>query len=208
MALSLLHSVYGNELFQLPLPFLEEVPVGDRKLFLAMLERRINSPLTSSCGRLFDAVAAIIGLRNRVSYEGQAAIELEALAEKSDSTDSYPFEINGEDGPLVADFRPMFLSMVRDVTDSVPAAVIARCFHNTVAAVTAEVCERIRSESGLDRVVLSGGVFQNRLLSEGIYDLLDGRGFQVFTQRLVPPNDGGLALGQAIIAGRSLEQCV
>jgi len=204
MALSHLHAAYGEELFDLPLPFLAEIPEGDRKLFLAMLTRRLNSPLTSSCGRLFDAVAALTGLRNRVSYEGQAAIELEAVAELSGSDKVYPFTIDDVDGTLVLDFRPLLRALVRDVTDGKPVAAMARAFHNTVAAAVAEVCERVRRESGMDRVVLSGGVFQNKLLSEGVFDLLSGRGFQVFNQRLVPPNDGGLALGQAIIAGRSV----
>lgn len=204
MALSQLHAAYGEELFDLPLPFLAEIPEGDRKLFLTMLNRRLNSPLTSSCGRLFDAVAALTGLRNRVSYEGQAAIELEAVAELSGTDKVYPFTIDDVEGTLVLDFRPLLRALVRDVTDGKPVAESARAFHNTVAAAVAEVCERIRRENGMDRVVLSGGVFQNKLLSEGVFDLLSGRGFQVFSQRLVPPNDGGLALGQAIIAGRSV----
>jgi hydrogenase maturation protein HypF len=204
MALSHLHAVYGAELFDLPLPFLAEIPVGDRKLFLAMLEKGINSPLTSSCGRLFDTVAAIIGLRRRVTYEGQAAIELEALAESAETDAAYPFIlVDGETG-CVVDFRPMLRALVTDTAAGRPGGIIARCFHNTVAAVVGAVCEAIRRESGMGRIVLSGGVFQNKLLSEGVFTLLSGLGFQVFTHRLVPPNDGGLALGQAIIAGRSV----
>lgn len=204
MALSHLYSVYGEDLFELPLPFLEEIPAGERKLFLAMLERGINSPLTSSCGRLFDTAAALIGLRGRVSYEGQAAIELEALAESAETEALYPFALeDGEEG-LMVDFRPMILALVEDVADGGLGSFMARRFHNTVAAAAGAVCGEIRAESGTDRVVLSGGVFQNKLLSEGVFALLSGRGFQVFTHRLVPPNDGGLALGQAIIAGRSM----
>jgi hydrogenase maturation protein HypF len=168
-----------------------------------MLERRLNSPLTSSCGRLFDAVAALIGLRSRVTYEGQAAIELEALAERSDSEEAYPFAVEEENAPFAVDFRPMFRAMVDDLSDRVEGRDIARRFHNTVADAVGRVCDRIRAGSGLDRVVLSGGSFQNRLLSEGVFDLLSSRGFHVHAHRLVPPNDGGLALGQAIIAGRS-----
>ena len=104
----------------------------------------------------------------------------------------------------MVDFRPMFRALVTDTADGRPGGVIARCFHNTVAAVVGTVCEAIRRESGMGRIVLSGGVFQNKLLSEGVFTLLTGLGFQVFTHRLVPPNDGGLALGQAIIAGRSI----
>lgn len=203
MALSHLHAVYGAEMFHVPLPFLSEISAGDRKLFLAMLERGINSPLTSSCGRLFDTVAALIGLRGRVSYEGQAAIELEALAEAAETDAVYPFSLEEMEGCRVVDFRPMIRALVTDVAVGRSGAEIARCFHNTVAAVVGAVCGEIRAERGTDRVVLSGGVFQNKLLSEGIFALLTGKDFQVFTHRLVPPNDGGLALGQAIIAGRS-----
>jgi len=203
MALSHLHAAYGEGVFDLGPPFLAQVPEGERKLFLAMLARRINSPLTSSCGRLFDAVAALIGLRSRVSYEGQAAIELEALAESGDTKEMYPFESGEAGGTIEVDFRPMFRRLVGEVRDGKPPAAMARAFHNTVAAVVGRVCEALRAGSGLDRVVLSGGVFQNKLLSEGVFDLLTGRNFKVFIHRLVPPNDGGLALGQAIIAGRT-----
>ncbi len=207
MALSYLYAEFGDELLDLPLSCVTQVPEGERKLFLKMLERRLNSPLTSSCGRLFDAVAALIGLRGKVSYEGQAAIELEALAESSRCTDAYPYDMAVSEGNYVSDFGPMVRSMVRDMARARPLAEIARCFHNTVAAAVAEICSRIRGESGLDRVALSGGVFQNKLLSEGVYALLTENKFHVYTQRLAPPNDGGIALGQAIIAGRSF-QCV
>jgi hydrogenase maturation protein HypF len=204
MALSHLHAACGKDLFDLPLPFLGEIQEGDRKLFLAMLERGINSPLTSSCGRLFDTVAALIGLRGKVSYEGQAAIELEALAESAETDALYPFALEDRGGGRMVDCRPMIRALVADVTHGGPGPLMARRFHNTIAAAVGEVCEEIRAESGTDRVVLSGGVFQNKLLSEGVFTLLAGNGFQVYTHRLVPPNDGGLALGQAIIAGRSM----
>jgi hydrogenase maturation protein HypF len=207
MALSYLYTVFGDELFDLPLSCVTQVPAGERKLFLKMLGRRLNSPLTSSCGRLFDAVAALIGLRGKVSYEGQAAIELEALAESAGCDGVYPFDIVIEEGSYVSDFGPMIRSVVRDINSGRPRAEIARCFHNTLAAAVAEICGLIRGETGIDRVAISGGVFQNKLLSEGVFALLTDNNFHVFTQRLAPPNDGGIALGQAIIAGRSF-QCV
>ncbi|HBG04749.1 MAG: carbamoyltransferase HypF [Geobacteraceae bacterium GWC2_58_44] len=204
MAIAYLYDLCGEELFDLPLPSLSEVPDLERKLFLKMLSRRINTPLTSSCGRLFDAVAALIGVRSRNSYEGQAAIELEGVAQRGESPWNYPFGIAAEEGRLVADFRPMIAALVRDIAAGEAASVMARRFHDAVAAVTAEVCDRIRLESGVERVVLSGGVFQNKMLAERVHDLMTARGFQVFTHRLVPPNDGGLALGQAVIAGHAL----
>jgi hydrogenase maturation protein HypF len=166
-----------------------------------MLERGINSPLTSSCGRLFDAVAAMLGVRSRISYEGQAAIELEALAEEDDTDTIYPYSIASTDGNMVLDMCHLLRSVVDDLQAEEPRAAIARRFHNTVALATTDVCEKIRGTNGVNRVVLSGGSFQNKLLAEGVFTGLVDKGFEVFTHRLVPPNDGGLALGQAVIAG-------
>jgi hydrogenase maturation protein HypF len=200
MVISYLHDLYGSALFEAPVPCLVEVNEAERQIFLKMLERGINSPLTSSCGRLFDAVAAMIGVRSRISYEGQAAIELEALAEEADTDTVYPYSIISAAGNLVLDMRPMLLGVVADLPVEV-RSVIARRFHNTVAMATTDACGKIRDASGVNRVVLSGGSFQNKLLTEGIYSGLGGEGFEVYTHRLVPPNDGGLALGQAVIAG-------
>ncbi|HEX9022802.1 MAG TPA: carbamoyltransferase HypF [Geobacteraceae bacterium] len=204
MVISYLHDVCGNDFYNLPVPCLAEVTERDRKLFQKMLERGINSPLTSSCGRLFDAVAAMIGLRSRISYEGQAAIELEALAEEVDTDTIYPYSIASSAGDLVLDMRLMIRGIVHDLKLEEPRSAIARRFHNTVARATADVCEKIREREGVNRVVLSGGSFQNKLLSEGVCSDLLSRGFEVFTHRLVPPNDGGLALGQAVIAGQQI----
>jgi hydrogenase maturation protein HypF len=202
MALSYLYAEFGEELFELPLACVRQVPVNERQLFLKMLERRINSPLTSSCGRLFDAIAALIGLRGKVSYEGQAAIELEALAESAGSGTLYPFDLAMKEGVRVTDFRPMLRAIVKDLESGRSPAQIARSFHDTLAEVVGRNCSLIRDETGIDRVALSGGVFQNKLLSEGVQARLLADRFQIFTQLLAPPNDGGIALGQAIIAGR------
>ena len=203
MALSCLHDACGPEVFDLPLPCLGEVAPGERRLFLAMLERGVNSPPTSSCGRIFDAVAAILGVRSRVTYEGQAAIELEALAERGAAWGEYPYAVTTGDTGKVVDFRPMFMAILADLAGDGARQDIARCFHLTVARAAADVCGRIRAESSVGRVALSGGVFQNRLLTEMLTGLLEEEGFQVFSHRLVPPNDGGLALGQAVIAGQA-----
>jgi hydrogenase maturation protein HypF len=204
MAFAYLYEAFGESLYDLPLAFLAEIPTEHRKLFLSMVEKRINSPLTSSCGRLFDAVAALVGLRSRVSYEGQAAIELEALAEENETRNVYPFALHEDGDVLTVDFTQMFRTLVRDSADGRERAEMARTVHNTLAVATLAVCDDIRKKNGMDRVVLSGGVFQNKLLTEGVLSLLMEHGFQVFIQRLAPPNDGGLALGQAIIAGRSI----
>ncbi len=204
MALAYLYELFDDRVFELSLPCTAALAPSDRKLFLQMLQRRLNTPLTSSCGRLFDAVASLLGLRQKVAYEGQAAIALEALAETSPVTDHYPFSLTEVEGRLVLDVGDMLRVLVGEIRCDRPRAALARRFHNTLAVAASAVCETIRTTTGLERVVLSGGVFQNRLFSEGLCARLEEKGFQVFTQRLAPPNDGGLALGQAIIAGRSI----
>ena len=157
-----------------------------------MIERKINTVQTSSCGRLFDAVASMIGLRHEVNFEGQAAIELEMIADEA-VEDAYPFAFEGE----CIDFRP---AIERIAGETAGKSAIAARFHNTVAAVMVETCLRIRSESGLRRVCLSGGTFQNVLLVSRAAAGLRRNGFEVFLHSRVPPNDGGIALGQAAIA--------
>ena len=157
-----------------------------------MIERKINTVQTSSCGRLFDAVASMIGLRNEVNFEGQAAIELEMIADEA-VEDSYPFAFEGE----CIDFRPVIERIARETAER---PVISARFHNTVAAAIVETCLRIRSESALWRVCLSGGTFQNVLLVSRAAAGLRRNGFEVFLHAKVPPNDGGIALGQAAMA--------
>jgi hydrogenase maturation protein HypF len=202
MAMSYLHDCRGERLFDVRVPCLDRVPQSERKVFLAMLARGVNSPLTSSCGRLFDAVAALLGVRLLSSYEGQAAIELEGLAEGAPASGCYPYSIEMVAGAHGMDLRPMIEALLLDLDRGVTTAVLARRFHDTLAAAAAEMCTSIRGEEGTDRVVLSGGVFQNKLLTEALHARLAALGFRVFSHRLVPPNDGGLALGQAIVAAR------
>ena len=205
MALACLYQALGEQAFSLDHPVALRLAEQEKSLFSAMLTKGINSPLTSSCGRLFDAVAALLNIRHIVSYDGQAAIELEALAETSEDDALYPFEIvRVEESPFQLNFTPLFTAIIADMAAGTPTATIARRFHTTMATASVETCVRISGETGLDRIVLSGGVFQNRLLSEMVYTGLIERGLQVFTHRLVPPNDGGIALGQAAIAGRRI----
>jgi hydrogenase maturation protein HypF len=172
-----------------------------------MLERRFNTPLTSSAGRLFDAVAALAGVRDRVSYEGQAAVELEWLATQVEQDGAYPLEVSdsGEEGgtALVIDTRPLIAAVAREAGQGVGGAGIARRFHTTMVDLIADVCGRLRKATGLAAVVLSGGVFLNALLSREVNARLAGAGFRVYRHRLVPPGDGGLSLGQLAIAARS-----
>lgn len=172
-----------------------------------MIARRLNSPPTSSLGRLFDAVAALLGLHDEVVYEGQAAIELEMRADAAGREGGvaplYPFAIR--DGtPAILDVDPLIRALVEDVREGVPVALIARRFHESVAELLTAACVRVREETGLEVVALSGGVFQNRLLLERLLDRLEALQFEVYVNRLVPPNDGGLSLGQAAVAAARL----
>ena len=169
-----------------------------------MLERRLNSPMTSSAGRLFDAVAALAKVRDRVSFEGQAAMELEWLAEGLDGAvgeDVYPWAIEEKsESGMVIDTRPLIRAVVHDYCQETEAHRIAKRFHATMAEIVGAVCLRIRQQTGINVVVLSGGVFMNVLLTGATVRRLDGMGFALFRQQQVPPNDGGLSLGQLAIA--------
>jgi hydrogenase maturation protein HypF len=174
------------------------------RIIRAMLQRRINSPLTSSAGRLFDAVAALAGLRDRVSYEGQAAMELEWLANEAPPSGAYPFEIveeNADDAPTwIVDTRPLIRAVADEANRGTQKQIIARRFHTTMVEVIVAVCGKIRETTGLDAVALSGGVFLNVLLTCEVAARLASENFRVCRHRLVPPGDGGLSLGQLAIA--------
>ncbi|MGP0064633.1 MAG: carbamoyltransferase HypF [Isosphaeraceae bacterium] len=186
----------------------ERIPAPSLRLVETMIGRRINAPMTSSAGRLFDAVAALIGVRQEVSYEGQAAIELEWLASTVVADGSYDFEVveaesrQGSPPPdrLVLDMRPTITEIAAEVRRGVSPAVIGRRFHSTIVEAIAAVCRRLRARTGVDAVVLSGGVFLNVLLTEESVDRLSTEGFRVYRHRRVPPNDGGLSLGQLAVS--------
>jgi hydrogenase maturation protein HypF len=162
-----------------------------------MLTKRINSPLTSSAGRLFDAVASILGLRQRVTFEGQAAMELE-YAIQPDIDDLYPFEItNGS--PSIVDWGPMIPEILLDLQNGDSPGIVSAKFHNTLTEIIVAVARKV----GEPRVLLTGGCFQNRFLIERSIQRLSETGFQPYWHQRVPPNDGGIALGQVVAAARS-----
>jgi hydrogenase maturation protein HypF len=190
---------YLMDTFGAGAPF-EAAPPEHIRVVRRMIAAGVNSTSTSSSGRLFDAVASLAGLRQEVNFEGQAAIELEMIAEVG-CAEVYPYGIDGE-GPWELDFRPAIESIVRDVSSGVARSRVAAKFHNALAAATVEVCGRIAGETALRRVCLSGGTFQNMRLLGSIVAGLRARGLEVFLHARVPPNDGGIALGQAAIAAR------
>ncbi len=159
----------------------------------------INAPLTSSAGRLFDAVSALLGVRDVITYEGQAAIELEHLA---DVTESGSYPVGVQDGAV--DVGQLIRAVAEELLRGVAVPIIAARFHNALADVVLDVCGRVREEQGLSTVALSGGVFQNALLLTRCLERLEPVGFDVLTHRQVPANDGGISLGQAAIAAATL----
>ena len=171
-----------------------------RRGVATMLERGFNAPLTSSVGRLFDAVAALSGFRGRTGFEGQAAMAVESLATGVPADGAYPFELPAGDGALVVDTRPLIQAIARDTRQGAAPATIARRFHSTLVDAVEAVCGRLRVRSGIETVVLSGGVFVNALLSAEVTERLARAGFRVHRHRAMPPNDGGLCLGQLAIA--------
>ena len=201
MALAYLWQAYGPDLATLDLPLLKGLDPPRMGLIMRMIERGLNSPPTSSMGRLFDAAAALAGLHPEATYEGQAAIALEQAAEPVER--GYPFSIILE-APFRLDMRPAIRALVEDARAGVGVGVIAGRFHATIVACLAAACRLARERTGLEVVALSGGVFQNRLLLEGLLPRLAADGFETLINRRVPPNDGGLSLGQAAVAARRI----
>lgn len=209
-ALSYLRETFGPGRLPDGVSFGNGVPEKHVAVVETMLSRRINTVQTSSCGRLFDAVAALIGLRQEVNFEGQAAIELEMIVEPG-IEGRYSFDVH--DGAVMQlDMRPAIEGIVRDLGRSKSHGHISALFHNTIGAAVVEVCSRIRRTRQLNRVCLSGGTFQNMYLLRRAVTSLRAQGFEVFLHSSVPPNDGGISLGQAVIANdvvrRGGQSCV
>lgn len=204
MGLSYLYRIYKNDVSNLGLPFLDSVDETKKLLVLNSIESGLNSPLTSSCGRLFDGIAAIAGVRNRVNYEGQAAVEFEQFIDDK-SAIAYDFDLLKKDGKFIIQWEAMVEQVVSDVMSKKSVSEIALKFHNGLVNILLSVSEKVRNTTGINDVVLSGGVFMNIYLLSQLYDKLSKRGFSVYTHRLAPTNDGGIALGQAVIASAKIK---
>jgi hydrogenase maturation protein HypF len=206
-ALGLLYEMLGDAAFTMsgltPLQAFSPSDLGPLK---TMLARRLNSPRTSSIGRLFDAAASLAGLRQRVRFEGQAAMELEFALENADPTnEAYELPIRSDHAPrtthhapLLLDWAPLIESLLSDLKTSIPVTLISARFHNALVEAILAVAKRV----GQSRVVLSGGCFQNRYLTERTVQCLQQEGFRPYWHQRVPPNDGGIALGQVVAALR------
>lgn len=169
------------------------------RLMSRLARSAIASPLTSSMGRLFDALSAMCGVRCVVSYEGQAAIELEMAAD-ADEWGRYELALGDEDGQLILDARPLVRSVVADLDAGVGVPTVSSRIHNAIAEAAARTCRIVAERRGVRTVVLSGGVFQNMLLLERTAAMLDRGGFRVLVPERLPPNDGGISFGQTAVA--------
>jgi hydrogenase maturation protein HypF len=196
-----LQRTFGDNFTELNLPFNRQLELNPWSTLNSMIAAGLNCPETSSMGRLFDAVSGLLTLRRSVNYEGQAAIELEGIAERV-ATDSYDFRIDGDEIRA----EPVIRRCVEDLLDGVPVAQISARFHLSVAQLILRVTLKVRDERHLNRVVLSGGVFQNMLLLDRACQLLRENHFDVFTHSRVPANDGGISLGQAAVANARLRR--
>lgn len=201
IAIGYLLALIGEPAFDSRLGFLNNLDKAEIAMIKRQVETNINSPLTSSMGRLFDAVSAMAGIRGVIDHEAQAAIEMEMKAyEAKDERGAYPFDMAGQDGYHIVLLHNLIGAVAKDLLSGCPAAIISMRFHNTIAALTLDICHSVREESGVNTVALSGGCFQNRLLLSKVLDSLRSAGFKVLTHRQVPCNDGGISLGQAVIA--------
>jgi hydrogenase maturation protein HypF len=193
-AFSVLFETFGEEAGKLDLLPLN---MTEKDFFTTMIKKNVNSPFTTGMGRLFDAVASLIGLRHRVSFHAQSAIALEQLALGTVDPGSYSFAI--DEG--IIDYRPMIRMITEDILSEVPGGLIARRFHNTIADMIITISESLGRDTGFRRVALTGGVFQNTILLQNVTGALKERGFLPLLHQLVPANDGGISLGQVVAAG-------
>lgn len=202
MAATYLYQTFGEDFLELNLDFLQRLNRDHWQILKKMISQGVNSPLTSSIGRLFDAVSSLLGIRDKIDYQGEAAIELEKQAAKCPRRNlgRYDYEVNKEDGVFIIEVRPLIKGVVADLQAKVSLVEISAKFHTTLAKIVVTVCEKIREEAKLNDVVLSGGVFQNKILTHQATQLLSKEQFSVYTHSRVPAHDGGLSLGQALIA--------
>jgi hydrogenase maturation protein HypF len=185
----LLHEIFRDELWERD-ELLADFSKQELPLLRQMLEKKVNAPLTSSAGRLFDAVASLIGLRQQSSFEGQAAMEIE-FAVQAGIDEAYPFSL-GDDSPIVINWEPAIRGILEDKRSGKSAGVISAKFHNMLAEAIVAIARKL----GEPKVVLSGGCFQNRYLTERTIDRLRQESFRPYWHQRIPPNDGGIALGQ------------
>lgn len=198
-----LYQLFGQEGLDNARTFVQGVNKEETALIIQQVDKGLNSPLTSSCGRLFDAVSALIGVCGQTNYDAQAAIELEMIA-ANDIEKTYPFTIEPEGEMKIIRLEKLFTAIISDMKSGTAASIISAKFHNTISQMTTLMCRQLAKECGLKTVAISGGCFQNRRLMGQTITGLKAAGFNVISQSQVPANDGGVALGQAVIAARDI----
>ncbi|MDA3939495.1 MAG: carbamoyltransferase HypF [Spirochaetia bacterium] len=202
MAVSALYSSTGREFLGMDLPFLKQIPISDIETLLDIIDKGINCPLTSSTGRIFDGVSALLGLCSYSSFDAEAPIRLEDVLDQTQETDKfYPFILDKE-----ISMAPAFRAITEDILNKTNTGLISAKFHNTIVEIICRAAMFLRSETGINKVALSGGVFMNGYLLENAEKKLALLEFEVLTHSRVPSNDGGLALGQLAIAAHTREQ--
>jgi hydrogenase maturation protein HypF len=199
MAVSYLYSMMGEELLDLNLPFIKNIDCENLKIILQMLKGSLNTPLTSGAGRLFDAVAALLNICTQSAFHAEAPMRLENVI-TGGVIDYYPF--NNEHEII---FNETFRGIINDIDKGIPEGIISAKFHNTIIKVVETTVKKIQQETGLNKVVLSGGTFQNRYLLSNLEPALKKSGFKLFANSRVPSNDGGIALGQLVVAAKKRE---
>ena len=199
IAISYLYKIYGKRFLELDLPFLKNIEIEKIRLIIQMIDNRINCPLTSGAGRLFDCVASLIDLVQTATFQAEGPMRLESIVDP-ECTNSYTFTA----GDTIC-FDETLKSIVQDIINGIEKVTIATKFHNTIILAIFDTVNTIRLNSGINKVVLSGGVFQNKYLSEKTMDLLLKNNFEVYSHSSVPANDGGLALGQLAVASKRRE---
>jgi hydrogenase maturation protein HypF len=205
VALGLLYEIFGEELFAMDeLAPMRSFEAQELNLLRQMLLKKINAPTTSSAGRIFDAVSSIAGVRQITKFEGQGAMELEFALDGFHTDEIYPAPLGEGDqqSAIIVDWQPMLLGVINDVRRGVPAGIISAKFHNTMVESIVAVARRV----GEGRVALTGGCFQNKYLTERAIRRLREEGFRPYWHQRVPPNDGGIALGQIVAAARALRK--
>jgi hydrogenase maturation protein HypF len=201
-ALGLLHEIFGGKVFEEEkLATIAAFSAPELATLKTMLAKKLNSPVTTSMGRLFDAVASLINLRQQIRFEGQAAMELEFALDGVETDEHYNLSLVTHHSSLILDWSPMIEAILADVEKGVSEGLISAKFHNALAEGIVAFAKR----AGQDRVVLSGGCFQNRYLTERAVRRLQAEGFRPYWHQRVPPNDGGIALGQVVAALRQKE---
>ncbi|MGC9063617.1 MAG: carbamoyltransferase HypF, partial [bacterium] len=197
LAIGYLYRLFG----EIPnLPSLQDIPQEELDIIKDQVDKGINTPITSSLGRLFDAVSSILNVCKKVDYEGQAAVELEMIGENLSTESHYKWDIERLNGEFIVKIKPLLEEIVEEI-NKVPIEKISAKFHNTIALIILDMARIIREESRINSIVISGGCFQNKTLLRKTIKNLEKERFKVFLHSQVPCNDGGISLGQAVVAG-------